>query len=186
VIHSVARIGVDMPLCSRRAWKTPSGFTTWPTPDCYDDGVVLPRLQSRYPDRKTAGVYHDNHPDAAADAGLRGLLLSRLNGVHWPTFIPALTRAGVGFGIARLPSSSPEAATLREELHRLAKRKRRRIVVNGCAYELRCGAHGSFGEEAFCVELRRGLTQRLQEPRAPALLATEPGGISSPVLLLEP
>jgi len=66
------------------------------------------------------------------------------------------TRARVGFGIARLPSSSPEAATLREELHRLAKRKRRRIVVNGCAYELRCGAYDSFGEEAFCVELRRG------------------------------
>jgi len=66
------------------------------------------------------------------------------------------TSAGVGFGIARLPSSSPEAATLREELHRLAKRKRRRIVVNGCAYELRCGTYDSFGEEAFCVELRRG------------------------------
>src|SRR5947208_16307892 len=32
-----------MPLCSRRAWKTPAGFTTWPTPGCYDDGVVLPR-----------------------------------------------------------------------------------------------------------------------------------------------
>src|SRR5579859_663319 len=80
-----------MPFCSRRTWKTPSGFTTWPTPGCYDDGVVLPRFQSRYPDRKTAGVYHDNHPDTAADAGLRGLLLSRLNLVHWPTFIPALT-----------------------------------------------------------------------------------------------
>ncbi|SRR6266849_499047 len=80
-----------MPFCSRRTWKTPSGFTTWPTPGCYDDGVVLPRFQSRYPDRKTAGVYHDNHPDTAADAGLRGPLLSRLNLVHWPTFIPALT-----------------------------------------------------------------------------------------------
>jgi len=44
------------------------------------------------PRRKTAGVYHDNHPNAAADAGLRGLLLSRLNRVRWPTFIPALTR----------------------------------------------------------------------------------------------
>src|SRR5713226_5061807 len=162
-----------MPFCSRRTWKTLRGLPHGPHQGCYD-GIVLPRFQSSHPDRKTAGVYHDNHPDAAADAGLRGLLLSRLNGVHWPTFIPALTRAGVGFGIARLPSSSPEAATLREELHRLAKRKRRRIVVNGCAYELRCGAHGSFGEEAFCVELRRGLTQRLQEPRAPALLATAP------------
>src|SRR5437870_5499477 len=62
--------------------------STWPTPDCYDDGVVLPRLHSRYPDGKTAGVYHDNHPDAAVDAGLRVPLLSRLNRVHWPTFIP--------------------------------------------------------------------------------------------------
>src|SRR5260370_26870801 len=30
----------------------------------------------------------------AVDAGLRGLLLSRLNRVRWPTFIPALTMAG--------------------------------------------------------------------------------------------
>src|SRR5712692_7253238 len=81
-----------MPFCSRRTWKTPAGFTTWPTPGCYD-GVVLPRFQSSHPDRKTAGVYHYNHPDTAADVGLRGLLLSRLNRVHWPTFIPALTIA---------------------------------------------------------------------------------------------
>ena len=38
VIHSVARIGVDMPLCSRRAWTTcqgpvdPSRLTTYPPP----------------------------------------------------------------------------------------------------------------------------------------------------------
>ena len=71
--------------------ETPAEFTTWPTPGCYDDGVVLPRFQSRYSDRKTAGRYHDHHPDTAADAGLRGLLLSRLNRVRWPTFIPAFT-----------------------------------------------------------------------------------------------
>src|SRR5205823_2285568 len=47
--------------------------------------------QSRSSDRKTAGVYHDHHPDTAADAGLRGLLLSRLNRIRWPTFIPAFT-----------------------------------------------------------------------------------------------
>src|SRR6266851_5028259 len=80
-----------MPFCSRRTWKTPAGVPTWPTPGCYDDNVVLPRCQSRYSDRKTAGVYHDNHPHTAADAALRGLLLSRLNRVRWPTFIPALT-----------------------------------------------------------------------------------------------
>src|SRR5258708_34962885 len=39
-----------MPLCSRRAWKTPAGFPTWPTPGCYDDGVVLPRFN---PDPQT-------------------------------------------------------------------------------------------------------------------------------------
>jgi hypothetical protein len=50
VIHSVARSGVDMPFCSRRTWKTPAGFTTWPTPRGYDDGVVLPRFQSSRPD----------------------------------------------------------------------------------------------------------------------------------------
>src|SRR5260370_20367414 len=80
-----------MPFCSRRTWKTPAGFTTWPTPGCYDDGVVLPRFQSRYPDRKTAGVYHDNHPDTAADAGLRVSLLTRHHRGYCPTFIPAFT-----------------------------------------------------------------------------------------------
>src|SRR5438128_976339 len=30
--------------------ETPAGFTTWPTPGCYDDGVVLPRLN---PDPQT-------------------------------------------------------------------------------------------------------------------------------------
>src|SRR5579859_3529810 len=95
-----------MPFCSRRTWKTPSGFTTWPTPGCYD-GVVLPRFQSSHSDRKTAGVYHDNHPDTAADAGLRGLLLSRLNCDVWPAFIPALTTGtwrGCGSATADSPS----------------------------------------------------------------------------------
>src|SRR5438034_10509610 len=82
-----------MPFCSRRTWKTPSGFTTWPTPRCYDDGVLLPRFQSRYPDRKTAGVYHDNHPNTAADAALPVPVLSRQNPSRWPTFIPAFTLA---------------------------------------------------------------------------------------------
>src|SRR6266851_1954841 len=77
------------------------GLTTWPTPACYDGGGVLPRFQSRYPDRKTAGVYHDNHPDTAADAGLRGLLLSRLNRVHWPTF--RLSRASGEADVKPLP-----------------------------------------------------------------------------------
>jgi hypothetical protein len=63
-------------------------------------------------------------------------------------------KAGVGQGIARFRSSSPDAVRLREELHRIAKRKRR-IAVDGYEYELRCGVYESFGEEAFQVELRR-------------------------------
>jgi len=40
-------------------------------------------------------------------------------------------RAGMGFSIANFRSSSPEAGALRDELHRLAKRKRRIVVVDG-------------------------------------------------------
>src|SRR6266849_5046382 len=80
-----------MPFCSRRTWKTPSGFTTWPTPRCYDDGVVLPRFQSHTHTGKTTGVYHDNHPDTAPDAGLRVPLLTRHHPGCCPTFIPAFT-----------------------------------------------------------------------------------------------
>src|SRR6266852_9588004 len=83
-----------MPFCSRRTWKTPSGFTTWPTPRCYDDGVVLPRFQSHTHTGKTTGVYHDNHPDTAPDAGLRVPLLTRHHPGCCPTFIPAFTPVG--------------------------------------------------------------------------------------------
>src|SRR5260221_1128080 len=84
-----------MPFCSRRTWKTPSGFTTWPTPRCYDDGVVLPRFQSHTNTGKTTGVYHDNHPDTAPDAGLRVPLLTRHHPGCCPTFIPAFTTEAV-------------------------------------------------------------------------------------------
>ncbi len=63
-------------------------------------------------------------------------------------------QGGVGHGIARFRSSSPEAVTLREELHRIAKRKRR-IAVDGSQYELRGNVYESFGEDAFRVQLRR-------------------------------
>jgi len=43
---------------------------------------------------------------------------------------------------------------LREELHRIAKQKRR-IVVSGSQYELRGSIYESFGEDAFQVQLRR-------------------------------
>lgn len=60
----------------------------------------------------------------------------------------------MGVGIARFRSSSPEAITLREELHSLAERKRR-IIVDGSAYELWGKVYESFGEDAFRVRLRR-------------------------------
>lgn len=63
-------------------------------------------------------------------------------------------KGGVGQGIARFRSSSPEAVTLRGELHRLAKRKRR-MAVGGAQYELRGSVYESFGEDAFRVQLRR-------------------------------
>ncbi len=63
-------------------------------------------------------------------------------------------KGGVGHGIARFRSSSPEAVTLREELHRIAKGKRR-IPVDGSQYELRGSVYESFGEDAFRVQLRR-------------------------------
>jgi hypothetical protein len=65
------------------------------------------------------------------------------------------TKAGMGFGIASFRSSSPEAGALREELHRLAKRKRRIVVVDGLKYELRGHSYDSFGEQAYRVDLRR-------------------------------
>ena len=63
-------------------------------------------------------------------------------------------KGGVGHGIARFRGSSPEAATLREELYRIAKRKRQ-IAVSGVQYEMKGSVYESFGEEAFRVQLRR-------------------------------
>lgn len=58
---------------------------------------------------------------------------------------------GVGYGIARFRSSSPEAIALREELYHIARRKRR-MTVDGIQYELRGRVYESFGEDAFRVE----------------------------------
>ncbi len=63
-------------------------------------------------------------------------------------------KGGAGHGIARFRSSSPEAVSLRAELRRIAKRKRR-IAAGGSQYELRGSVYESFGEDAFRVELRR-------------------------------
>jgi hypothetical protein len=63
-------------------------------------------------------------------------------------------KGGFGFGIARLRSSSPEAESLRQELYALTKRSRRITVGEHC-YSLRSRVYESFGENAFCVEVRR-------------------------------
>lgn len=63
-------------------------------------------------------------------------------------------KGGIGHEIARLPSRSREAALLRDELHAIARRKRRLIVGDG-EYELRGRVYESFGEDAFRVDLRR-------------------------------
>lgn len=63
-------------------------------------------------------------------------------------------KSGVGHEITRFRISSPEAASLRDELRGLTKRQRR-TVVNDSTYELRARVYDSFGEDAFCVEWRR-------------------------------
>ena len=61
----------------------------------------------------------------------------------------------LGFGIASFPSSSRDAARLREECYRLAKQKQpQRISVDGRDYGLRCAIFDSFGEDAFRLTLR--------------------------------
>jgi len=57
------------------------------------------------------------------------------------------------YGIASLSSTSPEAASLRGELHGIA-RQSRRIAIGDGNYEVRCRVSESFGEEAFRVEIR--------------------------------
>ncbi|MEK7409551.1 MAG: hypothetical protein AAB225_31175 [Acidobacteriota bacterium] len=61
---------------------------------------------------------------------------------------------GIGYGIARLASSSPEAVSLRDELRSVARR-RQRMAVGGSEYELRGRVYESFGENAFRLEFRR-------------------------------
>ena len=64
----------------------------------------------------------------------------------------ALTGA-VGCRIANLRSTSPEAASLRGELHGIARQSRRMAIGDGI-YEVRCRVSESFGEDAFRVEIR--------------------------------
>ena len=63
-------------------------------------------------------------------------------------------KGAVGFGIASLRSSSPQAASLRHELYGITKKKRR-LTIGDSEYELRARIYDSFGEDAFRVQLRR-------------------------------
>ena len=63
-------------------------------------------------------------------------------------------RNGIGFGIARFKSSTTQGAVLRKQLYDLAKKKRR-VVVDNAEYELRAHIYGSFGEDAFRVQLQK-------------------------------
>ncbi len=57
----------------------------------------------------------------------------------------------VGQMIARLPSSSTEAESLREELFAMEDRNQH-MTVNGREYELRCLMYELFGEAAYRLE----------------------------------
>lgn len=67
----------------------------------------------------------------------------------------AAMKGSLGFGIATLDSSSPEAETLRDELCELEE-KTRAIEVDGRKYRLSVETYDSFGETAFRVFLNSG------------------------------
>jgi hypothetical protein len=80
---------------------------------------------------------------------------------------PVAGRSGTSVGF-RLDSSSQEAKSLREELYKIAK-KRRRLTVSGREYELRCRVYDRFGEDAFRLEwkpVKRASTVRRRKSRS--------------------
>lgn len=78
-------------------------------------------------------------------------------------------KEGVGYGIARFRSGSPEAASLRDELRTVSKTTRF-VTIEGSEYALRARVYDSFGEQAFRVALRRrakpGGSARSRRPRS--------------------
>ena len=60
VIHNAARMGVDMPLCSRRAWMTASRLPTCPRPGSYEGASLavsqdIPRTRTRRTIQSSSG-----------------------------------------------------------------------------------------------------------------------------------
>ena len=61
---------------------------------------------------------------------------------------------GIGVGIARFRSSSPEGATLRQELYANLK-KAQRVTLDDGKVSMRSRVWDSFGEDAFRVTFHR-------------------------------
>jgi len=59
---------------------------------------------------------------------------------------------GIGVGIASLDSKSEQARSLRDELYRIAKRKK--MIRFGCGYGLQVRIFDSFGEDAFHIIIK--------------------------------
>ena len=89
----------------------------------------------------------------AIRVGANALDVEYKDGIEEVYAMKGTTDYGSGFGIAMLPSGSPEAVSLCRELHGIA-RKSRTIAVGDSNYELRCRVFESFGEDAFRVEIR--------------------------------
>ncbi|MBZ5617433.1 MAG: hypothetical protein LAQ69_01680 [Acidobacteriia bacterium] len=73
------------------------------------------------------------------------------DGVEWVFAM----RNNAGASFAQFDTSSPEAASLRKELRRLARKKKERFRIGEAEYELRTTVFDSFGEDEFRVKLRR-------------------------------
>ena len=63
-------------------------------------------------------------------------------------------KEGIGFGVARFRSSSPEGAALRRELYGTLK-KPQHMALDDAEFSLRSRVWDSFGEDAFRVTLHR-------------------------------
>ena len=60
----------------------------------------------------------------------------------------------MGFGIARLDSSSKEATNLRNQLYRINKNKEGIIRLNDKEYKLNVETYESFGEDVFRLTIK--------------------------------
>ena len=79
-------------------------------------------------------------------------------------------RAGMGIGIAKYKSSSPDGKELRGNLHAAAK-KPVRSVIGGQVYILKVTIFESFGEDAFAVSIE--LAPTLDPSIAPSFTAKQ-------------